>query len=973
MKRSSVPTEIDSSWAPAGDDAARGFLWTYQKYDWKGRVTRKIATDGVDSPTLNDSDVLISYEGCGCAGGQVTTIQGELVPRDDQPTVKARRMQKSYADILGRNYKTEVMNWDGSVYSSNIQTFNGRDQVTQSRQYAGTTTSPTYQDTTATFDGHGRLKTSHRPEQQNANQTPPFTSYNYNADDSISNVTDARGVAVNYSYNNRGLADQVSFSVPQGSPIPVTPTVNFTYDSLGNRTQMTDGAGTVTYSYDELSRMTAEIRQFADSMPNAPLPGNRFKLEYSYNLSGRLKSYKDPFGQEINRTFDRSGKLTDITGTSFGGVTSYADNAEYRAWGGLKKADYGSGMNVALDYNNRLRTSGYNLKNASQNAIIDKAYNYNPDGRLKYMQDLLNPNFDRLNTYNSIGSIREGKSGAEARGGTVPVDEQKFNLPYRQSYSFDVFGHLTESNNLHWGERSWAGQSFNKSYAYSNNRLQQAGWTYDEDGRNTGSTTDTDAVNKTFEAAGKQVRALSQYVDSRTVYDGNGAEIKRQTDMLNSEETGWEAQPTKYYIRSSVLKGSVVSEVWADGKKHRSYVKGIGNETAVQTSYAYETAQLNELVLFEFSDTSGMSYRTTNKTGEAAATGDGGEGSPIETDPLGGSVGTFTPFISLVEPYHTEYPQLQPYIPHELPAPDFTSLYTVFGSSIADLPGFGTNWGSFSQLGLQLYSESVWNATHSLEFNPNEYYGGPPGARLTGFGLRYGNGTEVGGNWTLDKALSRIEGSEILFATWDTEEDPFAQTQQQSWFIVGFSDEQFKIIQDQVKFIYSSEACSKAFEAAGLQSVNTMMNSGSLVFVHEGLLGSSTNNSQWGGDENMRKGLLEPYKNKLIDGQSAVGAYEGRYYVSLGNRAFTGWDDTPIHIIIHELIHAGSINGSGAGNKARIPLEDIVHLIGKTGEEGLRETNRSKTPAHDLEWLNYKDGKYTGIYDEIIKNCTPQN
>jgi hypothetical protein len=48
VRRQSVPTEVDEAWAPAGDDAVRGFLWTHQKYDWKGRVVRKINTDGAD-------------------------------------------------------------------------------------------------------------------------------------------------------------------------------------------------------------------------------------------------------------------------------------------------------------------------------------------------------------------------------------------------------------------------------------------------------------------------------------------------------------------------------------------------------------------------------------------------------------------------------------------------------------------------------------------------------------------------------------------------------------------------------------------------------------------------------------------------------------------------------------------------------------------------------------------------------------
>ena len=119
VTRSTTPTEINSSWAAVGDDSGNpNFLWTSQEYDWKGRTTREINTDGTDR--------LISYTGCGCAGGQVTTIQGELVPRDDIPTQNARRTQKVYSDILGRNYKTETMEWDGTtVYTTTTQKYNG--------------------------------------------------------------------------------------------------------------------------------------------------------------------------------------------------------------------------------------------------------------------------------------------------------------------------------------------------------------------------------------------------------------------------------------------------------------------------------------------------------------------------------------------------------------------------------------------------------------------------------------------------------------------------------------------------------------------------------------------------------------------------------------------------------------------------------------------------------------------------------
>lgn len=725
--RQTVPTEVDSGWNPYGDDAARGWIWNASEFDWKGRTTRAIPSD---STGTDGKDTLFSYDGCGCAGGVATTVLGPLVPRDDYPTTNARRKIKSYEDILGRRVKTETFAWDGTtVYSTVVNSFNGRDQVTQSRRYDGGTSATTFQDNTATFDGFGRLATSHRPEQMDAGDNPLSTAYSYNPDGSISTIVDARGAITSNTYNVSGLLVQRTSTMPTPSPTATpspspTPNLNtsvaYEYDNLGNRTKMADAMGTVDYVYDELSRMTSETRAFNDTMANAPLSGNKFKLEYAYTLNGQLRWYKDPFGQEITHEFDRTGRLTDVTGSSFGGVTSYADDAEYRAWGGLKAVDYASGPHLAVTYNNRLQMSNYNLDNWNQIAVIDKGYSYYPDGKLSYMQDLTNSRFDRLNRYNSVGNVSQGKSGPEARGDTVAAEDMKFELPYRQSYVFDAFSNLTESNNLHWGESSWAGQSFNQGFDFDNNRVDEAGWVYDEDGRSTQSPAGAVGTSlKTFDAAGRVAVMSTGYSESMSFRDGDGQEVKRQTTAFDDED-GWVPQPTKYYVRSSALGGRVVSETWANGKKHRSYVTGIGSQTAVQSAYPAENDSLNELVLFEFADASGMTRRTTNKLGEPAATGDGGEGSPIELDPLGGSVGTFTPFFTIYVEYNPEYPELQPVHNYDYPTQDFSSLYAVFGNRIIDLPGFGTNWGNFTQLDMMQYEDMVGNARAGLGFVSNE-------------------------------------------------------------------------------------------------------------------------------------------------------------------------------------------------------------------------------------------------------------
>ena len=205
--KTSNPTEITGTWVPVGDDAA-GWLYTQQTYDWQGRPLRTTHPD----TTYREA----SYSGCGCAGGEVVTLTDEGTIDAGMPK---RRQQKIYSDVLGRTVKTEILNWQGgSVYSATVNTYNARDQVTQVRQYAGPEGSGTYQDTTMTYDGYGRLKTKHVPEQNFG----AATTYDYFADDTIQKIIDARGASVTYAYNGRHQMTSKTYLAPSG----ITPTPN---------------------------------------------------------------------------------------------------------------------------------------------------------------------------------------------------------------------------------------------------------------------------------------------------------------------------------------------------------------------------------------------------------------------------------------------------------------------------------------------------------------------------------------------------------------------------------------------------------------------------------------------------------------------------------------------------------------------------------------------------------------------------
>ncbi|MBX3292147.1 MAG: RHS repeat protein [Acidobacteria bacterium] len=428
----------------------------------------------------------------------------------------------------------------------------------------------------------------------------------------------------NYEYNNRGLVTGITWNVGS-TGVTGTAAVGFDYDNLGNRTEMTDGLGTQTYEYDELSRLTAETRSFTDTLVNAPLPDNSFRLEYTYHLAGQLKSLKDPYGQQINYANDRTGRLSTVTGSSFGGVTSYAYDPAYRAWGGLKHLKFGSANQITIDYNDRLAPMSFvaNQISAPTNKLFDKTYDYFADGRISLIDENISllDKFDRSFSYDHLGRVKDAKSGIEAHGGT---ETDLTKLPFRQTYSYNAFDNLTGRDSTLWDYGDW---SF--SYTMSNNRVAGSG--YDADGREYSSETDDgDVIFFTYNAAGRIVKTERYYDRYETLLaqTGDGGEAKRSQRTFDTELEQWGDWETVYFITSSVF-GRVISEATATGKKRHTYVMGGGMEIARQFLSDSDV----ETVDFGITDPSGYSSR-----------GSGGIMSPYkqeELDGLGNNVGTF--------------------------------------------------------------------------------------------------------------------------------------------------------------------------------------------------------------------------------------------------------------------------------------------------------------------------------------------
>jgi hypothetical protein len=261
----------------------------------------------------------------------------------------------------------------------------------------------------------------------------------------------------------------------------------------------------------------------------------------------------------------------------------------------------------------------------------------------------LDHRFDRFYSFDQVSRLKEALSGAEARGEPATT-----NRPYKQTYGYDAFNHLTARTNKVW----WTSDN-SLADTYVNNRRVQ--WQYDADGR---LLNGNNAIN-TYDAAGHttHIEIPSTYSSHATFgLDGDGRQIKTEETTWN-EELQTEVTETKYYVRSTVLGGQVLSEL-ENVYASRTFVYAGSSILAWQwRTYGYE------VVDWEHKDPSGASVRR------------GGSGQ--ELDPLGGDAGTHAqtqiPDEGAFAPYGSSYSAANPSITYSmdgirLQANDFWNL-----------------------------------------------------------------------------------------------------------------------------------------------------------------------------------------------------------------------------------------------------------------------------------------------------------
>lgn len=345
---------------------------------------------------------------------------------------------------------------------------------------------------------------------------------------------------------------------------------------------MSDGLGSVSYAYDQLSRLTSETRTFNGV--------GSFNLSYSYNLAGELTGLTNPWNAQVGYSYDSTGRPTSISGANYAGVSSYVNGISYRA-SGLKQMAYGNGRTLSLNYDNRLRPTQYEVPGVLR---LQYEYGWENTDRVGFVRNLDDQTLDRWFVYDQVGRLIVSRSGTEARvgfGEQVPI---AYDGPYSQGYEYDVWGNRTHIE-------GWGGVARWEDPTYTNNRRD--GMPYDA----AGNLTSVGGYTFNYDATGQQTAASTSGYSLQQYYDGDGRRAKKNDNG-----------DTVYYLRSTVLGGQVVAELNAGGSWTRGFVYQGGGLVAVQQNGVY----------WMHEDPVGKSKRVTDVNGNVV--------SGIELDPFGG-------------------------------------------------------------------------------------------------------------------------------------------------------------------------------------------------------------------------------------------------------------------------------------------------------------------------------------------------
>ncbi len=455
------------------------------------------------SATANGATITITYGTAGSVGNGVA-VTGSSQSTQTQWTFSPPSFT-SAGTTLGNGLNAGDVNNNPLI---TLYQYDGLGDLTCVEQHGGVTgtgcSSAPSNDATSpwrvrrfTYDTLGRLLTATNPESGTISYThDAYGNLLQKTSPAPNQANSAVTQTVSYCYDELHRITGKGYGA-QSCPL-ASPVVSYTYDSgpnaKGKLVSMTDQAGTMSYSYDILGRLSSETRSLTGAN-NAAISKT---LSYEYNLDSSLAKLHYPSGAVIAYTPDSAGRT--VSAVDSVNNINYVTGGSYGPDSFLTGFVSGSGGAAAItssfSYNKRLQPVAMSAATASQtvfsigydfhsgngtagsgadNGNVFGIYNYRDRNRdQSFTYDALNRLTAAQNAGNGLhpqGAAEQDRilaqqllvrclgqsaqqSGHEMRGGEperhrrhAQLDSRRRNgLPVRRCRQYDVQRHGTNAD-----------------------------------------------------------------------------------------------------------------------------------------------------------------------------------------------------------------------------------------------------------------------------------------------------------------------------------------------------------------------------------------------------------------------------------------------------------------------------------------------------------------------------------------------
>ena len=399
---------------------------------------------------------------------------GRLISVESRPNATTHGERTLYTlDVFGHRTKEEQQHWSGSVWVTDSFTdfvYSSRCHLDKAVNADGSATEYAYDcdnhlekmwdanhprtsnptpTQLLTYDALNRLSSITQPW-TGSGGTTAVTTYSYDVQDHMSEVTDAEGNSYTYVTSDRNLVTE------EGSP--VSGTTSYTYNEHGQKVTTTDARlVTTAMTYDALNRLTL-IDYPNDDDEDTTYTYDSSSVPFS---KGQLTAI-DRGDVSVTYAYDRFGRMTQD-----GALTSSYDKN-----GNLLTRGYPNGVTATYTYDFANRQSALQMQNGSSPAqTLVSASSYKPRGPLASLT--LGNGLTETHGYSSrylptsisVPSRLSWSYSTDSVGNTTAITDT-LNSANNRTYAYQDPQYFLTTGNGPWGTRGW-------SYDRIGNRLTQ--------------------------------------------------------------------------------------------------------------------------------------------------------------------------------------------------------------------------------------------------------------------------------------------------------------------------------------------------------------------------------------------------------------------------------------------------------------------------------------------------------------------